>query len=805
MLSKQSAISIQQSVILIVSGILLTLISACSPNQIAQLLASPTPPKTATPTLAPTRTPTATPTITPTPQPAARVQEADHELFNGNWDRAITLYQSALNANGGNGISAAARFGIAFTRLQANQLDASLSEFIQFIQAYPTNARIAEAHFHVGSIYQVKGDWANAIKNYERYLTLKPGVIDSYIWERIGRSYIEWGKYDQAAEAYSQAILVERSTSLLPLVEKKAEALRAKKDYAGAIALYDLTANSSTSRLTLARMDILRGQVEISRGNSKAAYAHWQHAVDNYPETYDSYQAIIALLDAGIKQDELQRAIINYNANQFANTLASLDRYFASTPQPEAKAYYYAALTHRALGRTQSAIQRFQDVIDKYPDDVLWNDAWKEKAYTQWGWGDDYNGAVDTLARFAEVAPTHPSATANLYEAGRIAERGNNLPRAIQIWSSLNTKYPDSSYAPEGSFFAGVTLYRTNDLVTAIKQFEIAATHPKSDAEQRAASWLWIGKIKKALGDKSASEAFVQGVTADAGGYYSLRAAELRDGKTPFNSSRYDFSFDYQKEKNEAEKWLAAKLNIPNVNNTNVLNDKRWVRAKALWTLNLTAEAKEEFTALRTAYIKDAVALYQMSLAMRDLGVYTQAIRAMRSCIDALGITDTFSVPPFFTHIRFGPYYSDLIIKAANDYNLDPLFVLALMRQESLFESVAVSSSAAQGLMQIIPPTGDWISKQIKWQNYQVRDLQRPYINVEFGAFYLDRQRDDFNGDLYAALAAYNAGPGNSAKWAQISKGDPDLFVEVIRLDQPRDYVRRIYEFYYIYKNLYGR
>ena len=45
--------------------------------------------------------------------------------------------------------------------------------------------------------------------------------------------------------------------------------------------------------------------------------------------------------------------------------------------------------------------------------------------------------------------------------------------------------------------------------------------------------------------------------------------------------------------------------------------------------------------------IKDAVALYQMSLAMRDLGVYTQAIRAMRSSIDALGITDTFSVPPF--------------------------------------------------------------------------------------------------------------------------------------------------------------
>jgi soluble lytic murein transglycosylase len=551
-------------------------------------------------------------------------------------------------------------------------------------------------------------------------------------------------------------------------------------------------------------MDILRGQVEQARGNSKAAYAHWQHAVDNYPESYDSYQALIALIDAGIKVDELQRAVINYHANQFANTLAALDRYFATTPKPEAKAFYYAALAHRALGRTQSATQRFQDVIDKFPNDPLWAEAWDEKAYTQWGWADDYNGAVDTLTRFAEAAPTPATAPSALYDAGRIAERGNTLNRAAQIWASINLKYPESLSAPEGSFFAGITYYRLNDLNSAQAQFEITAKHPKATDERKASAWLWIGKIKMVRGDTSANEALAQGAAADAGGYYSLRSTHLREGTIPFKTTRYDFGFDYAKEKREAEVWLTAKLNVANLN-SNVLNDKRWGRAKELWQLGLSAEAKEEFTALRIGYAKDAVALYQMSLAMRELGAYTPAIRAMRNSIDALGIADTFSVPPFFTHIRFGPYYSDLIIKGANDYNLDPFFLLALMRQESLFESVAVSSAAAQGLMQIIPPTGDWISQQIKWPNYQVRDLQRPYINVEFGTFYIDRQRDDFNGDLFVALAAYNAGPGNASKWAQVSKGDPDLFVEVIRLDQPRDYIRQIYEFYYIYKNLYGR
>jgi len=60
------------------------------------------------------------------------------------------------------------------------------------------------------------------------------------------------------------------------------------------------------------------------------------------------------------------------------------------------------------------------------------------------------------------------------------------------------------------------------------------------------------------------------------------------------------------------------------------------------------------------------------------------------------------------------------------------------------------------------------------------------------------------DGDLYAALAAYNGGPGNAMQWRQLSGEDPDLFLETVRFEETRNYIRNIYEIYVIYKRLYG-
>ena len=108
--------------------------------------------------------------------------------------------------------------------------------------------------------------------------------------------------------------------------------------------------------------------------------------------------------------------------------------------------------------------------------------------------------------------------------------------------------------------------------------------------------------------------------------------------------------------------------------------------------------------------------------------------------------------------------------------------------------------------MQIIPSTGASIAAQAGWpENYTADELYRPKVSITFGADYLSDQRDYFDGDLYVALAAYNGGPGNAAIWKELAGDDPDIFLEVIRFDETRRYIRGVYELFSIYRSLYDR
>jgi soluble lytic murein transglycosylase len=78
-------------------------------------------------------------------------------------------------------------------------------------------------------------------------------------------------------------------------------------------------------------------------------------------------------------------------------------------------------------------------------------------------------------------------------------------------------------------------------------------------------------------------------------------------------------------------------------------------------------------------------------------------------------------------------------------------------------------------------------------------------INLSLSGFYLNRMRDYLDGNLQAALVAYNAGPGNSENWLSLSGGDPDLFLEVLRAEETQNYLMQITEFLNIYKLVYAR
>jgi soluble lytic murein transglycosylase len=185
---------------------------------------------------------------------------------------------------------------------------------------------------------------------------------------------------------------------------------------------------------------------------------------------------------------------------------------------------------------------------------------------------------------------------------------------------------------------------------------------------------------------------------------------------------------------------------------------------------------------------------------------YRQAILSSRQILDLAHLDDagTLGAPPYFNHIRFGVYFRDLVLSTAQAEELNPLFLLSVIRQESLFEPFARSGADARGLMQIMPATGQEVVSQLNWPpNFQVVDLNRPMISIPIGGRYLSRQRDYFGGSQYAALAAYNGGPGNTMAWSELAGGDPDLLLEVIRADETRLYITNIFENFNIYRMIY--
>jgi soluble lytic murein transglycosylase len=450
-------------------------------------------------------------------------------------------------------------------------------------------------------------------------------------------------------------------------------------------------------------------------------------------------------------------------------------------------------------------------MIQNYPDSTLWDEAWEQKAYTQWAYLEEYEDARQTLVDFVAASPAHSRAAEFLSDAAQVAERGGNLDEAAVLWRQVGFDYTISGLAQRAFFLAGITDYRRGDFPTALDDFNRALANAV-EIEDRAAAMLWIGKTQQALGNPATAQTTWQQASAmDPTGYYSERARELIAGRMPFPTpENYDVSRDLAAERLEAEAWMRSTFNItPEIDLSTpgeLASDGRFQRGNEFWRMGLYEQASAEFEGLRLALQSNPANSYRLANYLADLGLYRPAILSARQVLDQASLTDaaTLTAPDWFNHIRFGTYFADLVIPAAQANGFHPLLAWSLIRQESFFERSARSSAGARGLMQIMPATGEEIATRMGWPpEFTVKDLDRPLASIAMGLDYLARQQAYLDGDLFAALAAYNGGPGNALAWKNLSQGDQDLFLEIIRLEEPRNYIRRIYENYQIYRRLY--
>jgi len=768
-----------------------------------------------TPTVTTEVGPTALPSPSPMPTPISlvSVKEGDQALFYGDWDAALQAYTSASSNNADPDFRSAAILGLGRTYFNIGEYELSLQSLATLVNEYPNSAHTPAAQIALAQTYKAMGLFSDAAQAYAAYLIIRPGLVDSYIQEFRGDALVAAGEFPAAIDAYQAALAAPRVGDSLPIEIKIADAYVYLGDHTTALVAYEDIYNRTNNDFTKAYLNYLMGQSYTALGQMDQAYKIYMDAVENYPLSYDSYQALIILVEANYPVSNFDRGLVDYYAGQYSLSIAAFDRYLNEGGENISTANYYRGLAFRALGEYDDAISIWDEVIRSNPEADRWDDAWEQKAYTQWAYLEQFDLAEQTLIDFVDQNPWHARAAEFLLDAGRVAERDRDLGGAAIIWQRIASEYPASEYVARGLFLAGISYYCLGEYDSALAVFQRYSNAATTPGDQAAAQ-LWIGKTYQANGDQSSAiTAFNRAASEDPTGYYSERARDILSGTEAFMPPLvYDLGFDPESEQEEAEYWMRQVFGIPEGVDLSspqpLYNDPRMIRGTELWHLGLFDLARLEFESFWQDIRMNPMDNYRLANYMVELGFYRTAIFAAREVLNLNQMDDaaTMDAPIYFNHIRFGSYYRDLVIPISQAYGFHPLFLFSVIRHESLFASWIQSSAAARGLMQIIPSTGAHIAASAGWpENYTVDDLYRPKVSVTFGADYLSDQRDYFDGDLYVALAAYNGGPGNAAIWKNLAGDDPDLFLEVIRFSETRAYIRGIYEIFSIYRNLYDR
>ncbi len=707
-------------------------------------------------------------------------------MINGDYATAVTQFNAFLSAFPQHPLAAEARFELARAWLAAGEPQQAipLLEELAADEAFVNST--PEVLWWLGRAYS-DVDAHKAADAYWRYAELSPDLkLDALFAAADG--LLAAKDAAGASEAFARA---------LDAAPDLARAFRAREGLAQAalladnreeaIAQYQAILEQARNPAYRAKILYQLGQQQAAAGRETEAWASYNQAVQEAPTSWYAYLSLVELVNAEQPVDDRLRAEIDVHAEAYLPAIGILTQLLAGNPEDADQLYRLLAKAYEGLEDYSNAAGAWRQVLSLTADEKIKNEAWMGLGRSLWRQG-KRDEARQVYLQAAQQSTDPDSAATALWWAAVLAGQDNGKwEQAAADFMWLARKFPDSDYAEQAGFRAGLINYRlgNDDVAQSLWEEHSAA----GDSTWHAAAHFWLGKLLMAQGKKQEALAHWQETASrwDETDFYGVRArqklqeAGIEATPTPAATGSGDVQ--------EAKAWAAglAGQDVAVFEQT----PPEFRRILELHRVGEENTAHRELEALRRQWKDDPVKLLQASLFARELRYYDTSIRAARQLV-ALSDQPLMAAPRFVQELVYPTPYEDLALAAAQHYGVDPALFYALIRQESLFWAPASSYVGAMGLTQIMPGTGQSAARQLAMDDFQVSDLLKPYISLNMGAYILSEELRRYDGDVFRALAAYNAGPGNSSFWWKLAEGDPDLFVELISFRETQHYVRTI-------------
>lgn len=517
------------------------------------------------------------------------------------------------------------------------------------------------------------------------------------------------------------------------------------------------------------------GQI-ARRQDKQAAVEYWKKYIAFSPNGRFSYDCIDLILSSEAKLNEKEKydlAIALYFAKRYEKAIEYLKQL------PEEKKWYYLAMSYKGKNQQRTALKILKSGIKRYSNKV----SYEKLANAMMTYSKLYPyskvRAWDELARLTKGRSNAEDIA--LYNKAVLLSDNQAYP----IYKRIYSVYPKGFFASEALWNMFWYEYSRRNYSKAL---DLGKMHihlfPKTNAAPKAL--FWMGKLSEKRNKKNdAKKYYKKLIDVFPDDYYSFRAT----GRLAAINGKYDNGW-----KTDIEHSI----------------DKSKFNLKLPYTYNqVKKEHGSTYAELLASYD------YELLGYINGLGdefieswlKYKDGLKSKSIVIARNKIAKTFPRPDkedLKWQFVYPIYFSELINKYAEQNHLDPYIVISLMREESYFNNMAVSSSNARGLMQLLPATAKDIAS---WKRLgRVNDLLlfNPETNIKLGTAYLKYAKDRLHNKTVFAVGAYNGGPAAVERWIKTQKySDIDEFIEKIPYEQTRKYIKKVYRSYWNYNRIY--